>query len=242
MAQNIDAITNMMWPLLVLLVLLMFRRPVTSVIDSAKQREFTVKVGGQEIDMKELSQQQDKMIADLQGQLGRLQQHVGMSQTGATPTEAEPSEHDAVDLDGPSAPTTTPTTAPAEVPVASAVLWVDDHPEENALIIDRLERNGIRVDTVESTDDGVRMLNQRRYGAVISDMVRNEAGAQVSDAGLRMLTAVRHHDTKLPFLIYSNAPEAQTERAQALAGGAALVSSSAVSLVSTLDELGLPAT
>src|SRR6266446_387057 len=77
MAQTISAIAALMWPALLLVALLVFRRPLRRVIQSAEQRKWTLKVGGQELSMEELSNQQNAMIADLQKQVGALMGALG---------------------------------------------------------------------------------------------------------------------------------------------------------------------
>jgi hypothetical protein len=72
MAQTISAIAELMWPLLLLVALLIFRHPLRQVIKSAERQKWTPKVGGQELGMEELSNQQNAMIADLQKQVGAL--------------------------------------------------------------------------------------------------------------------------------------------------------------------------
>ncbi|WP_280362570.1 hypothetical protein [Nocardia wallacei] len=66
MQEIFNSVAALLWPVLFLIALLMFRGPVGRVIRSAERREFTLNVGGQEISMKQLSEQQDDMIADLQ--------------------------------------------------------------------------------------------------------------------------------------------------------------------------------
>jgi hypothetical protein len=76
-AQMIGAIASLVWPLLLLLALLVFRAPLSRLIRSAEDREWTLEVGGQKITVKQLSDQQNTLIADLQEQIGALHRTVG---------------------------------------------------------------------------------------------------------------------------------------------------------------------
>ena len=49
MAQMIGAVASLAWPVLIVVVLLMFRRPITGVIRSAEHRGWSLEVGGQKL-------------------------------------------------------------------------------------------------------------------------------------------------------------------------------------------------
>jgi CheY-like chemotaxis protein len=217
-AQTLTAIAALLWPLLLLGVILIFRGPLVGVVKSAQQREWTLEVGGQKISMKQLSEQQNGMIADLQKQVATLSQAVAA--LGASPSELLEE-------------------APAPAPPINSVLWVDDHPENNAILVEQLQRNGIRVDLARDTEEGLALLGQRRYAIVVSDMGRNEHGTEISDAGLRLLAAVRNTDTSIPFVIYCSLGAARRYHDQALAAGATAITSSPVSLSTQLAALEL---
>ena len=55
MAQTLSSIAALLWPLLVLLALLVFREPLLRVVRSAEKREWTLEVGGQKLSMKQRS-------------------------------------------------------------------------------------------------------------------------------------------------------------------------------------------
>ncbi|GAB2707558.1 response regulator [Nocardia thraciensis] len=349
MHEILSSVATLLWPVLFLVALLMFRGPVGRVIRSAERREFTLNVGGQEIGMKELSDQQDDMIADLQTQLSRLQQEVanlrsarssspptpayawspprpdapapytgellagdesGAADVRAAPAAGAPSagsddadpppaeidfgtpvptgpvygEPPTDEDDGPSAygdpgafgaaapgsarPTarsrrwglrarsaTPPVTerpredAGAEQsgpgsrrePTANAVLWVDDKPENSALIVDRLERNGIRVDIARSTAEALTLLDKGRgYGAIVTDWGRTENGVRVSDAGRRLLEEVRDRDISTPMIVYTSVfGISAARRDSASEAGARLVTGSTTRLTGELAALGL---
>jgi CheY-like chemotaxis protein len=75
-SQTISAIASLLWPLIVLAVLVLFRGPLTRVIRSTEKRDFTIKVAGQEVSVGELHRQQMDMMADLHDQVTALRTDV----------------------------------------------------------------------------------------------------------------------------------------------------------------------
>lgn len=57
-ANIITAIASLLWPILVVVVLLVFRSPLVNVIHTFEQRKITIEVGGQTLTIGELSAQQ----------------------------------------------------------------------------------------------------------------------------------------------------------------------------------------
>lgn len=220
MAETITSIAVLLWPLLVLSLLLLFHKPLLEVVRSAKDREWTLEVGGQKLTMKELSDQQNSSIADLQAQIGVLHQEI--TELKGTPVATAAQES---------------VTATEEIP--NSVLWVDDYPTNNALIVEQLQRNGVRVDIALSTHEGLQKLSQRHYGAILSDMSRREDGDEVRDAGIKLLHEVRQTDSSIPFLIYCGTRTASTYQDTALAEGADVITASPAVLTQKLQSLGL---
>jgi len=100
------------------------------------------------------------------------------------------------------------------------VLWVDDHPQNNAAETGSLARLQIEVQTVRSTDEALARLSAaaaeaRPYALVISDWTRAADGPL---AGLRLLKALRDHGHPQA-LVYYHGTTAQLPRA-ALAAAA----------------------
>jgi CheY-like chemotaxis protein len=68
------------------------------------------------------------------------------------------------------------------------ILWVDDHPEYNEFERRVLTQYGDTViDNATSTADALKLLSKESYNLIISDMYREEDGAHVPDAGVRLL-------------------------------------------------------
>ncbi|HWE88633.1 MAG TPA: hypothetical protein VG317_04120 [Pseudonocardiaceae bacterium] len=124
-------------------------------------------------------------------------------------------------------------------PKATGVLWVDDHLERHALELDRLQRNGVLVDTADSTDGALDRLSIRRYQLIVSDLRRVENGQRVPDAGLRLTQAVRALDRDTPIVIFTDGPSDQARDEPILRAGATMVTTSPIKLFAELHKLDL---
>lgn len=211
----IDSVAVLLWPLIVIVVLFQFRPAVNALIDSAKSRKFTLKIGGQELTMEEVNQQQRGLIADLQTQVIELQKKIGSI---AHSEEA------------------TANAGPANIPsqLARSVLWVDDNPKNNTYFIAELGDLGMSVDIALSTTEGVAKFERGDYRFVISDMGRKEDGKFNRDAGLDLLQAIREQDAEIPFVIFCSRKGASEFRAKAKELGATGITASATELFATL--------
>jgi CheY-like chemotaxis protein len=198
----------------------------------------TIEVGGQTLTIGELSAQQTNQIEDLQDQLGALNQAVE-ALAAAQPTP--------VNL--PEPPATVPARSSDKMAQASisdaledklfTALWVDDHPENNAFLIERLQQNGVRVDLARSTQEGLFHFAHRRYRVILSDMGRSENGADVPDAGLRLVKTIRQTDQTVPLLILCSNRALRKYGEKAVAAGATKVTSSAYQATAELRALEL---
>lgn len=82
MSQTISAIASLLWPLIVLAVLVLFRGPLTRIIRSTEKRDFTIRIAGQEVSVGELHRQQMDMMADLHDQVTALRKDVDALRQG----------------------------------------------------------------------------------------------------------------------------------------------------------------
>jgi len=231
-ADLIGAVASLLWPLLVIVVLLVFGRQLLSKLRNSD--DVTLEIGGQRLNIKQATDQQSDMITDLQHEVAvlkrRLEEIVSVpvdAREVSVPDDiawASQVEERAVPLHG-------------GTPSGShSILWVDDHPENNAMLAESWRREGAVVDTARTTDEAMGLLAARRYGLVISDMGRHESGVDVPDAGLRLLTRVRATDGGIPFVLYGNV-EQVAEAARA--AGATLVTGSTFELVDYASKVGM---
>ncbi len=316
MSETISAIASLLWPLIVLAVLVVFRGPLTRLIRSTETRDFTVRIGGQEVSVGELHRQQMDMLADLHDQVAALRTemdslerrgpaklavrvaqespvavapaftgaagnsspsvdfdetdtelaHVRVQLPALEPFDADPvkapwerlEHHTPEPADEPK-PSAEPEAAglavvpatedevvpewasqhPDTRPKAAGVLWVDDHPEHNALQVDQLERRGVVVDSVRSTREALQKLTGQRYQLIVSDMERAEGGKPVPNAGLELIRTVRTFDRETPVVIFAAGPGGKVLADTATQIGADLVTSSWFQLSQEMHRLGL---
>ena len=85
------------------------------------------------------------------------------------------------------------------------ILWVDDHPENNAYERQAFEAQGLYFKLVLSTTEALEILNNEKFAVIISDMGRKEGPQE----GYVLLDKLRQSGVKTPFVIYagSNKPE-----------------------------------
>jgi CheY-like chemotaxis protein len=224
--QLIDALASLAWPAIVFYVFFSYRRQIANLLESARNREFTIEVGGQKLSMKEVNQQQQNFIDDLQKQLNELRKKVG-DFDGLT--EAEIKE------------TTTlqSRTVKAEsiMQPSNAVLWADDNPKNNSYFIDLLQSRGYRVDLALSTSDALSKLSKNNYRLILSDMGRTEKGNYVDNAGIKLLEKVRKQNLILPYIFYCSKQKADQFREEIKELGGYAATSSPTDLRAILDKL-----
>ena len=111
MAETIYWLATLLWSLVVLLALIVFRRPLGRLIRSAGNRDLLVRIADQDLSVAELARQQADLINDLQNQVSALRQRLGELETTRWPvTELE---HELIE------PIAAPAPAPIAIPVQS---------------------------------------------------------------------------------------------------------------------------
>lgn len=81
----------------------------------------------------------------------------------------------------------------------SAVLWVDDRPDNNFYERRALEAMGLSIDLATSTSDALQQVQHHSYDLIISDMGRPGD----SRAGYTLLAELRRSHVDTPYLIYA---------------------------------------
>lgn len=219
-ADLLHAMAALAWPTIVVIILFLFRDNVKEVIESAKSRKFTVRIAGNELTMDEISQQQLKIISDLQKQLVDLQERLESLTAGGR---------------GPLAGETTGPITESQQPV-NRILWVDDTPKENAYLIQSFREQGIDVVTALSTEEALRKFarGSRGFDRIITDMGRFEAGRFNPLAGIELTRRIRPSDPDIPIILFTNPRTAQEKREEAQAAGIDDVTASATALLKLL--------
>ncbi|MGK5047187.1 response regulator [Janthinobacterium sp. GB4P2] len=184
--------------------------------DSLVKNESVRLESGKEIDVTELSRLQQKSLDDMQEAVTQL-------------LLAHPPDGGAA------------VTALAGVPTAqkpsSLVLWLDDHPRNNTLLLEQLERENIKVDQAVSMRQALAMLQQRHYALLITDMARVENRRRIKDAGVRTVREVRQVQPELPIIVYCSKDTVASYGVEAQAAGARFITTSGTSLLASVNKL-----
>ncbi len=213
-SKIIESVASLLWPLIVILVILAFRPAVSAIVDSARSRKFTLKIGGQELTMEEVNDQQQKLIADLQAQIVEIRRTLqGAAAVASLPAAAH--------------------IASTEV-APKAVLWADDNPKNNSYIVQQLADRHVKVDQTESTREAMSLFRPGKYAYIISDMGRQEGRTYNPHAGIDLLKALRQLDQSVPVVIFCSARAVKEYGTEARAAGAAAVTSSSTELFGIL--------
>ncbi len=126
---------------------------------------------------------------------------------------------------------------PTRTPSARQILWVDDHPDNNALLVDQLRQAGMRVEQVRTTAEALSRLDAGTVDVVISDMARDEGAGNIDDAGVVLTRAIHTRRPEIPVLIYCSAAMVRRHGTAAEEAGASLVTSSGTRLLAQLKRL-----
>lgn len=179
-ADVLRSLSLLAWPLLVLVVFFMLIGPIQEVISS---RSFSVQVGDYKISVQEVTNQQSELIASIREDLDKLKLRTDVLFNKANVSESQPLSNK-----------------------AQSVLWVDDHPSNNALLIQELNRANILVYTARTSSEAFNKLNKENYSYIITDMGRNEAEniEKNPQAGLDLIKQVRASSRSTPIILYSS--------------------------------------
>lgn len=190
-----DAVAALAVPV-VLLLLLWHLWPVLREI--LEKRKFTIKIAGFELSAQEATDQLRTQIEDLQGKVAAL--------SAAAAGEIDP-DRGPDEVAGDRRP-------PERRRRGAAILWVDDVPANNAVLIAGFRDSGIEVVTAASTSEAMSLLGDGpgRFSAVISDQGRIENGTYVKDAGNGLVRQMRGAGFDVPVAIFASARGVQAAR------------------------------
>lgn len=209
-SKLITSLASLAWPLLIAALLYTLRESIKNLIDSARGRKFTIKVGGNELTMEEASEQQLAIVTDLVKKIAELEKKI-------------PKTTEEIQIEMSASIRRMP----------QSVLWVDDHPKNNSLLVAALAEQGVRVDIALSTDQGLELLSENQYNAVISDMERPEG----DHAGIDLTREIKKLQPSLPVFIYCGPSRARNWRNDALQAGANEITASSSTLLSLIASL-----
>lgn len=181
------------------------------------QNEIVRLPSGREIEVSELSRLQQNTLSDLQQTVAEL--------ASATPQNAASMEK----MDA--AVTPTPATS------VKRVLWVDDEPDNNTLLVEQLINAGVKVDQAMSTDEALKFISANSYDAIISDIGRMEGKNYVADAGVVLTQQVQRLAPNTPLLVFTSSRGATLHASALFAKGAHLVTTSGTRLIAELNKI-----
>lgn len=210
LAHLITALATLIWPVVIAVLLFKLIDPLRMLVESARGRKFTVKVGGNELTMEQASEQQGITLIDLQTKVADLEKRLASSAGAAL-----------------SAPTALAADTP---PSGKRILWVDDEPKNNSYLVAVLEDRGARVDIAFSSDEALGKIKRNHYDIILSDMTRPEG----KRAGPDLAHKLRQLDNHTPFYIFCGNWAAQHLREEALAAGVTDITASGTTLLSLL--------
>ncbi|KAA5828766.1 response regulator [Saccharopolyspora hirsuta] len=258
MPELISAVAELMWPLMALLAIFVFRRSIGRVLRTAEKRELEFEIGGQKLTMHQVNDQQNEMIQDLQRQLSALSRE--LAERDRTRIADEPAKTAApvpALPDGPDFPTEGRGELPVDGepsgnghgemppvrepvgPEPFAVLWVAEKPQAHAILAEQLRDNGVRVTMVTTTDAALAELSQRPYRLIVEDMGRKENGRWRPDAGLALLRELRDLGVDTPVIVFSSQQLQQQYGEQARRSGAVGTTSSTYEMFQNFQSFGL---
>lgn len=210
----LEGIAILLWPIIVIILIFLFKPAVAAIIESAKSRKFTLKIGGQELTMEEVNKQQREMITDIQSRIIELEHKI----KGKNPSDQAVRE----------ASTTKRSVQ------GRSILWVDDNPKNNSYFVQQLLDKGLIVDLALSTSAGLERFNEGQYSLVISDMGRTEKGSFKATAGLELFKEIRAKNPNIPFVILTTSNAVRQYASEAKALGVTLITSSPTELFAVL--------
>lgn len=212
----LEGIATLLWPVIIIILILLFKPAVAAIIESAKSRKFTIKIGGQELTMEEANEQQRKLITDIQSRVIALESGTKDNiQSSLEISESSP---------------------PSQSVCETRILWVDDNPKNNSYFVQQLFDMGVNTDLALSTQEGLKRFNQVQYSLIISDIGRIERGMQRNTAGLDLLKEIRTKNPDIPFIILTTTNNVQKYKSQARGLGATLITSSPTELFAMLQR------
>jgi CheY-like chemotaxis protein len=98
--------------------------------------------------------------------------------------------------------------------IGRSILWVDDNPANNELIVRTLKKLRLNVEQATSTEEALAEMERRRCDLVISDMGRGRD----MRAGYGLLKAIRDRGSQVPFLIFSSSDKPEYRKEAAVLG------------------------
>lgn len=205
-ATLITSVGPVLWPVFAIIALVIFAKPLKDLLVSIVNRNVKVKIGNTEVEIGELTKQQNQLISDVVTELARRSKSVA------------------------------PAAAPPQLSGSGTkrVLWVDDTPLNNASAASIISSAGFDIDQAVTTSQGLELFSKRHYDFVITDMGRKECTHFNQLAGIELTRKIRAIDNTTPILVYTTGRSVQQHGEEARKSGATKVTASAMEIMETL--------
>lgn len=192
----IRAVATLLWPLIVIILLFAFRNGIRSLIDSARTRKFSVKVGEMEVSMEEYNRQQGALIKDLQNQMIEMKKAMEAGQQ--PPPEGQKP-----------IPAGVPDYSLQPAPRRRSILWVGDRPLGNAVMLQYLSEAGLDVTTAASSREGLGLLRAMHFDKVVTDLHHPNGISTGAPPGIELVRSIREMKEDIPVYIYTSPRQAE---------------------------------
>lgn len=113
------------------------------------------------------------------------------------------------------------------------VLWVDDYPINNELIMSLFEDKQIEFDIAISTKSGIDFFKKKEYDIIITDMGRGKQ----SDAGIELIKELHALGCNTPIIVYASYSAIRRYGDLALSLGAHSVTSGVGNIIAILSDM-----
>jgi CheY-like chemotaxis protein len=181
-----SAVSALVWPLALLVLVLVLRAPIAALLS---RETVKLSVAGVEISVADAARRANTDLVKLQERVAELESRLELDEEAWAEAGG---------------PVRTPDAAVARPPSRSfSILWVDDHPANNAFLVSRLQEEGLRVRSERTTADAMRALGQEPLDVVVTDLGREEEGGRNAMAGLDLIRAMRAAGHGQPVMVYA---------------------------------------
>lgn len=113
------------------------------------------------------------------------------------------------------------------------ILWVDDYPINNEIVINLFQDRGVHFDIAITTKQGMELFMKNQYDIIITDMGR---GLQ-SDAGLDLIKQLKDMQCEIPIIVYASRRAIDLYGFQASKLGAYYVTNGIANIISVISDL-----
>lgn len=113
------------------------------------------------------------------------------------------------------------------------ILWVDDNPGNNTLLVNDFRKNNIAITEVLDTASALKLLQKNLYDIIISDIGRGKE----REAGIDLLRRVKELDISTPFIFYTTKNYVARYEKEVLALGAFAIKTNPQNIKSTVLEV-----